>query len=354
MCGVMKGRWIFVCGALLLLLCANDAYARGKYQRTEDRKTLIWNSYPRRGEVVTWSGDRDKDRYATGQGTLTWYRTDRSLLTGFHIPTTKHVAVSRYSGKMVRGKLSGAVVQVDAKGRTSHGTFVSGRKAKDWKAGPAPIANEQPAEPVQHDVAAAAKPETESEPPAPGAGPTVATVPQPAEGPPQSAKQNVAAPAVNSESVREQAITSSAPKPPAAKPAVAQKSGDDMDDSLKSLVGPPSLLRAKGGAAAPPKPSVAPVAATSQSSIPSATSTASSPPPAGPRLSAVQVIELADTEAHRQGYNLGEYQRPQADYTAADETWSVSYNQTDADGVGKQFSVSVEDKTKKTSVVAGR
>jgi hypothetical protein len=71
--------------------------------------------------------------------------------------------------------------------------------------------------------------------------------------------------------------------------------------------------------------------------------------PAHPRLTTAEVIQLADLEARRQGYALGEYQRPQVHYTTADDEWSISYDQKSADGIlGKHFSVSVEDKTKKT------
>jgi hypothetical protein len=51
---------------------------------------------------------------------------------------------------------------------------------------------------------------------------------------------------------------------------------------------------------------------------------------------------------------LGEYQRSQPHYTAADGTWSVSYDQKFVGETGKHFSVSVEDKTKKASGVTGR
>jgi hypothetical protein len=54
---------------------------------------------------------------------------------------------------------------------------------------------------------------------------------------------------------------------------------------------------------------------------------------------------------------LGEYQRPQAHYTATEGTWSVSYAQKYVDGmgeVGTPFSVTVEDKTKKISIVPDR
>jgi hypothetical protein len=66
------------------------------------------------------------------------------------------------------------------------------------------------------------------------------------------------------------------------------------------------------------------------------------------------VIELANAEARKEGYNPRDYLRPQANYLAADEAWSVSYDQKYADGFGNHFSVSVEDKTKKASFSAGR
>jgi hypothetical protein len=103
------------------------------------------------------------------------------------------------------------------------------------------------------------------------------------------------------------------------------------------LTAPPSSLRGNldGDASAPATPSSA----------------------ASSRLTEAEVIGLAAAEARSQGYDLGEYQRPQARYTAADDAWSVFYDQKSIDGmaaVGKHFSVTVEDKTKKTSIIAGR
>jgi len=53
---------------------------------------------------------------------------------------------------------------------------------------------------------------------------------------------------------------------------------------------------------------------------------------------------------------LGHYQRPQAHYTAAAETWLVVYDENSVDGNGmgeseKQFKVNVDDQTKKTSLM---
>ncbi len=145
----MTARCLFVC-SLPVLLLANGAYGGGTYQRTKDGQALVWNNYPKRGDEATWSGSRDSNGYATGYGTLTWYRGERTIVTGSNIPSARgHAAVvSRYSGKMVRGKLNGPVVNVDANGKTFHGTFVNGTKAGDWAAGPALVPDKRPNEGV--------------------------------------------------------------------------------------------------------------------------------------------------------------------------------------------------------------
>jgi hypothetical protein len=315
----VNARCLFVCGALVLL--ANGAHA-SQYLRTKEG-TLVWDNLRGSGYEATWSGNRDRKRYATGEGTLTWYRLEQRLLTGSLIPFWRGNGdiVRSYSGKMVHGKFDGAVVSVDASGKTFHARFVDGRKTKDWEAGPAPLPTEQPAEQVQQDVVAAAEPETK--PPALAAGPS----PTPRE------KSNQSVPG---------AAVKATPSPA-------------MDDSLRSLISPPALLRMKAMAEASPK---APMPAKESSPPPQESVPLATPsPPPGPSLSATEVIDLADAEARTQGYDLGEYQRPQAHYTATDGTWSVSYAQKYVDGmgeVGTPFSVTVEDKTKKISIVPNR
>ena len=80
-------RSLSVCGALLLF--ASVAYGAGSYQRTKDGKTLVWNESPKRGEVATWSGKRDKKGYAVGSGTLTWYKAVPTFVTGSLLPDTR-------------------------------------------------------------------------------------------------------------------------------------------------------------------------------------------------------------------------------------------------------------------------
>ena len=69
-------------------------------------------------------------------------------MTGSNIPSSKErtlgaVVINRYSGKMVRGRFDGPVVNVDASGKMFHGTFVKGTKANDWVAGPLPSTDQQ-------------------------------------------------------------------------------------------------------------------------------------------------------------------------------------------------------------------
>ena len=124
----MNIRSLFVCSALLLF--ASVAYGAGSYQRTRDGKTLVWNDSPKLGEEATWSGKRDKNGFAAGSGTLTWYKVEPTIVTGSNIPDARRYAVviNRYSGKMVRGKWKGAVTYVDANGKRLQATFVNGGK----------------------------------------------------------------------------------------------------------------------------------------------------------------------------------------------------------------------------------
>jgi len=111
----VTARTIFLCAAALILL-ANGASA-ARYQKTQDGKTQVWNSLRGVAQEVTWTGLRDLNGYATGQGTLTWYR-----LGG---------VVNSYTGKMVRGKFEGPVIREQGNTRLQ-ANFVNGEKASGW------------------------------------------------------------------------------------------------------------------------------------------------------------------------------------------------------------------------------
>jgi hypothetical protein len=68
----VNARRLFVYSGLLALLITGTTFA-GRYQRTRDGKTRVWNENPKPGDLVTWSGARDAKGYATGYGTLTWF-----------------------------------------------------------------------------------------------------------------------------------------------------------------------------------------------------------------------------------------------------------------------------------------
>jgi ketosteroid isomerase-like protein len=121
----MNIRSFFVCGALLLF--ASVAYGAGSYQRTRDGKTFVWDDSPEPGKEATWSGERDKDGFATGPGVLTWYKVEPTIVTGSNILDTRRyvVVIGLYSGKMVQGKFKGVVTYVDANGKTLQVTSVN-------------------------------------------------------------------------------------------------------------------------------------------------------------------------------------------------------------------------------------
>lgn len=279
-----------------LLLFAGAAHGGG-YQRTADRKGLVWNNDPQPDDSAAWSGERNADGYATGPGTLTWYKVSRKLLTGSNVPVTKQKMLSRYSGKMVQGKFEGPVVAVDEKGRTVHAKFVDGSRTGEWAVGDAPSPAKRTKE--RETVVASVQ----------GPGEKAGQIP--AEGPP------AARPSIRAQGPNED---------------ISESAGARGDDALLSLSGPPSALRADP-----------------------AVGTAPSSP--RPRLSKADVIRLADAEAGTQGYNIADYQRRPVAYTSANDTWSVSYKQKAVDanaGVGKHFSVTVEDKTDKVTITPGQ
>ena len=445
---LVKAPGFIVFGALLLLLIlAKGALADGAYQRTDDRKkTLVWNNNPKPDDTATWSGGRDAEGYATGPGTLQWFRTDRSFTTGSNVFSPKKTLISSYSGTMVHGKFSGGVMTVDH-GTTYHATFVDGHKNGRWTAGPV-VTKAESAEPA----AAAEKPERtasatstevasessktkkiseektqprvaeETSADIPAAGPEESEVSgqrsevsksaTASEEPEQSAtprapvtRKAALAPgavraiehpthAVAKKSETEPARRSDRAKPeqteksskiakaassqpskaktqlsedipaegplsagaekaqsPSSKSAIAESSQPStlnaqgasnetpVDNSLRTLTGPPSSLhlRTPPETNPPAQISTPPIAAVSS-------------PTAGAKLTGVQAMDIADIEARTKGYDLGEYQLPKAEYNAASDTWSVTYVARDAGKAAKKLSVTIQDKTGKAEV----
>ena len=329
---LVNARCLFLPVALLFL--ANGAFAdEGTYQRTKDGKTLVWNNYPLTGETAEWSGQQDKEGYASGYGSVTWYKIARSNFT-FSKP---HSVVSgRFSGKMVKGKLEGDVVREDTGGgslirwntttsdRTTHAIFVGGNRTSDWVTGPARRASKMATAPEQPgnenpELAAALK--------APSQAPVASPVPR------QSAKQTVSAPAKETAPPISNSLRSVAAPP------------SSLQTDRPVNAAPPSSLQTDPPVNASPEPSVAPATTTSLSSTDR------------PQLTTREVIELADSVARANSIDLSRYQNPQAQYAAEDDAWSVSYDQKSAGGTpepGRNFIVTVGDKTKRTSIGPGK
>jgi len=136
------------------LIFVSGAYAGGTYQRTDDhKKALVWNNDPKPGDIATWSGDRDANGYATGPGTLQWFRVGPGVLN------RKRTPISSYSGTMLHGKFNGGVMTVDH-GKAYHATFADGQKKGQWIAGPL-ITKAKSAESVTSTEAASEAPSTE-------------------------------------------------------------------------------------------------------------------------------------------------------------------------------------------------
>ena len=70
-------------------------------------------------------------------------------------------------------------------------------------------------------------------------------------------------------------------------------------------------------------------------------------------MSEDEAIGLSDIEARARGYDLNEFARPKADYSAVKDKWTLFYNLKDpkmAGGDLQPFSVTVEDKSKKVEI----
>lgn len=283
------------CGALLAF--ANVVLGE-TYQRTRDGKTLVWNNHPKRGDEATWSGNRDRDGYAKGFGTLTWYTADQAE-SGLATPAL----YARYWGNMIRGKLNGPV-NVHSKRKTHYAIFAGGARLTRWAAGPAPSRMTRPdfVEALKKQRVLIAH-ETENERRTPD--------------------------------VERQRIErrTSEPQAPAEGPT---QLGIDIDNSLRVLALPPRSLRVRRG----PQKETGPDGG---------------PPRANSRLNKEEVIALADAAARSRGYDLDEYERPEPQYDPTDQNWSLFYDQKPVgETAGKHFTVAVGDKTKNTVVVAGR
>ena len=161
---------------------------------------------------MIWSGSRDDEGYAIGQGDLTFYRVNWKRVTGSNIPIGKPVMVRRLTGKMAKGKFQGIVEMTTAEGATTHAKFAGGVPAGKWLDGAAPEATKTKA------IAQQSAPKEEEN--------SAAQVAAPAEGPAASATIEIN----RSEAASDAHESTSSPQSPA------------ESNSLRSLTAPPSSL----------------------------------------------------------------------------------------------------------------
>jgi len=149
-------RFLFVA---LFVLFVEVARGQGTYQTVRNGKALVWNDNPKTGDEATWSGGRDRDGYARGFGTLTWYTKEQG--------SDKPQLYALYWGNMVHGKLNGPV-NAHSKKKTHYAIFADGTRVTAWSAGTAPshMTQQQVALIAEHK--ASRVPESEPEPPAAG------------------------------------------------------------------------------------------------------------------------------------------------------------------------------------------
>ncbi len=300
---------------------------------------MVWNSEPRPGDTATWVGDRSREGYAAGFGTLTWY-------------TAKGEIYARYYGHMVQGKFDGPV-NAHSKGKTAHATFDNGKRIGPWRKGNATLRggfadddnSSKPASNEKTRKTAAAKPAKIQE-----ATPDVEPTPV-KEKPNKFGGQPVTAVPTKETAVKlpkketpKKTVASAQPTPipaaterpapsifPVPTPAAAEKKSapgkKDMDPSLKSLVGPPASLESLHRQESERAESNAP-------------------------LTEKEVVDLANTVAKSRGYNPSNYREPDIKHNEQDNTWSLSYQAKEGEGTSdaKHLDVSIDGNTKRASV----
>jgi hypothetical protein len=331
---VVIARFLFYCAVLLFF--ANLAFGDGSYQHTKDGKTLVWNDYPHPGDTAIWSGYRDRDGYATGFGTLSWYTLQDE-------ESTQPVLYARYFGRMVRGRFSGPV-NVHLNDRTTeHALFIDGQRATRWAVGPTrswkipPLQSER-RETVRIARSRAVQPKVPAEGPRPVATPPVPEVSGETAG---IARSRAVQPEVPAEGPPSVAIP---PTPEiSSEPPSNNRFADDVDDSLRILAFPPATLRPRRLAGALPnevKRQGAPLSSAAHA-----------------HLTREEVIRLADAQARADGYDPDRYERSEPQYDRMNGAWSLFYEKKPSIGeaeTGEQFAVAVDDRTKKTAIAPAR
>ena len=301
--------------AILSIFAVGCLNAEGVYQSTKDKKTMVWNSAPKPGDTAKWEGHRNREGYASGFGTLTWY-------------TASGKVFALYYGNMVNGKLDGPV-NAHSNGRVAHATFAEGKRITPWTGGRATLrGGSERREAVASEAEKPEKPEVVAE--------TKKEIPKTPEETPKKEPPPLPKPKpATTPEIKHVAEKSPAPAPsPSVRPspeffptpAVSPTAKRGVDPSLRSLVGPPSSLN------------------NTHPTEKSATGPATGP------LTKEEVIDLANTVARTHGYDPSNFSEPKVQHNESDETWSLSYDANDGSAGTKQLSITVDGNTKRASI----
>ena len=381
----------------------------GAFQKTKDGKTSVWNEHPKKGDIASWVGDRDDEGYANGFGTLTWSKEEdgKSVVYARYFGNMVHGKFDGGVNAHSNGRTSHAFFTEgtrtspwatgtapmlgpvpEKKGRTKKERALATeanepretpptpkrpvpdleKVRKEAAVPPSPTLAPQPTEKPRSEEKESVPREAEATPTLPPIPEKVATpiaaepLPIPSSTPPAVAETRnppltretetptpspsvIPSPTPPLVAQKEEA-TPRAPEPtppaiptprplrspPKSSRGPSAKPKRTVDESLRALAGPPSSLR---------KDSVSEAQAQNGSS-------------ANPPLSKDEVVDLANTVARTHGYHLGDFEHSPPEYNEVDETWTVSYDEKaeESSSAGKHFSVRIDGKTKKSTIVS--
>jgi hypothetical protein len=332
----VKRSLLVVFGVALILLLSNRAFAEGAYQRTDDRKKpIVWNNDPRPGDAADAKVSEETEPEPPTEGpdeTSAEVNGQTSAVSGSTVNNGQSTADAAGISNQPSTPLIAQVSEADESATprqqpvTKRTALAPGAvRAIERPGRQFEKKVEKPKDTAQKAKKAAKTEETKAEP---------TTVDQesesPAEGPISARAEKTQVPKPKSTEQEPSQLST----------LTSQPSADEspVDDSIRTLTGPPSSLHTKPEPVTTPAPESLPT-------IPAATSSS-----VAPKLNAVQAMDIADIEARTRGYDLGEYQLPKAEYNTATDTWSVSYIGREGDKKAKHLSVIVQDNSGKAEV----
>jgi hypothetical protein len=339
------------------LLSAIPAFA-GKYQRTLDKKSHIWNDDPKPWEECNWTGGRDRLNLADGPGTLVWYHAERGPVPRVQFMQEKLHFASRLTGTMLRGRWEGIVESQDANGRISHARFDNGKPLEGWIEGPAPEtkATESKTTEVEAPETRAAEQRSAST-----GTPPVEIVSQPAREPaPVVSRPEPVAPVVKSppDATRHTNFSSPVDFSIEPKPLIQGSSSVAVQSTpvpTKSMLtsSQPASSRSSGSTLLTEP--IMPSASSGGGGAGDLFHSLAAPPTLlqhHASLAPREVTKIAEAELAAQGLKLADYPRRQLTYNPENDSWFVSYEHgagNDSLPGPSSFGVTVDDKTGKAT-----